>query len=134
MAHATPFITFQPGRGQYAAEAMETYVGLFSDGQIIKDDRYGPDGPGAEGTVYQAEFMIAGQRIRCSDSFITHEWTITPACSLMIDCESTAELEHLFAELSRDGRIYMPVDDYGFGTFGWVEDRFGISWQLSATT
>lgn len=130
MTRAMPFLTFQPSRGQSAAEAMKTYVELFSDGCIITDQRYGPDGPGPEGTVVMAEFVVAGQHIRCSDSFVEHEWNITPGTSIMVDCDSTAELERLFASLGEGGRTYMPLDDYGFGPFGWVEDRFGVSWQL----
>lgn len=132
MTQATPFLTFQPSRGQRAAEAMDLYLDLFADGQVIQDQRYGAEGPGEEGTVVMAEFIVAGQRFRCSDSFIDHEWSITPAVSVMVDCDSTQEQSRLFDALSHEGRIYMPLDDYGFGPFGWVEDRFGVSWQLAA--
>ncbi|WP_312977681.1 VOC family protein [Corynebacterium sp.] len=131
MSRIVPFITFQPGRGQQASEAMATYLDIFRDGRVISDNRYGPDGPGEEGTVIMAEFEVAGQRLRCSDSFVRHEWDITPAVSLMVECESTDELQRLFTELSADGDVYMPLDDYGFGQFGWVGDRFGVTWQLS---
>lgn len=133
MPRAVPFFTFQPSRGQSAAEAMSTYVELFDDGRIVIDQRYGPEGPGAEGTVIMAEFVVAGQHFRCSDSFIEHEWDITPAASIMVDCDSTEELERLYTALSQDGLVYMPLDDYGFGPFGWVEDRFGVSWQLGVS-
>lgn len=132
MSQAIPFLTFQPSRGQSAAEAMATYLDLFPDGQILQDQRYGPEGPGEEGTVVLAEFTISGQRFRCSDSYIEHEWSFTPAVSVMIDCTSTTEQRRLFEALAKDGHIYMPLDDYGFGPFGWVEDRFGVSWQLTA--
>jgi len=34
--------------------------------------------------------------------------------------------------LSTDGAVLMPLDDYGFSTrFGWVGDRFGVTWQLN---
>lgn len=133
MNRATPFITFQPDRGQSSAEAMETYIGLFPDGKVISDNRYGAEGPGPEGSVISAEIEVAGQRIRFSDSFIRHEWTLSPAVSLMVDCDSEEELQRLFDGLGADGgRVYMPLDDYGFGPFGWVEDRFGVSWQLGA--
>ena len=132
MSQATPFITFQPGRGQSAADAMETYISLFPDGRVIEDQRYCAEGPGGEGTVVMAEFSVAGQRIRCSDSFINHEWTITPAVSVMVDCDSTDEQRRLFEALSEGGSVAMPLDDYGFGPFGWVVDRFGVSWQLAA--
>lgn len=132
MTQAIPFLTFQPSRGQSAAEAMEFYLDLFPDGRILQDQRYGADGPGDEGTVVMAEFMVAGQRFRCSDSFIEHEWSFTPAVSVMVDCDSTDEQRRLFEALAQDGRVYMPLDDYGFGPFGWVGDRFGITWQLAA--
>ncbi|WP_181275776.1 VOC family protein [Brevibacterium oceani] len=130
MNQAVPFITFQPSRGQSTVEAMESYLKIFGDGRVLLDNRYGPGGPGAEGTVIMAEIEIAGQRLRLSDSFVEHEWNLTPAVSLMVDCESSEELERIFAELSEHGTVYMPLDDYGFGPFGWVGDRFGLTWQL----
>jgi predicted 3-demethylubiquinone-9 3-methyltransferase (glyoxalase superfamily) len=130
MNQAVPFVTFQPSRGQKADEAMETYLEIFADGRVILDNRYGPDGPGEEGTVIMAEIEIAGQRLRFSDSFVEHEWDLTPAVSLMVDCESAEELERIFTALSDRGTVFMPIDDYGFGPFGWVGDRFGLTWQL----
>ncbi|WP_228717574.1 VOC family protein [Allosaccharopolyspora coralli] len=35
------------------------------------------------------------------------------------------------AEAADGGNPLMPLDDYGFGSFGWTSDRFGVSWQLS---
>ena len=43
-----------------------------------------------------------------------------------------AEIEHLYEKLSESGQVLMPIDDYGFSQrFGWVNDRFGVSWQLN---
>ena len=52
--------------------------------------------------------------------------------SLFVECEDDAELSRVFAVLSEGGQVLMPLDDYGFSTrFGWVADRFGVSWQLN---
>ncbi|SIS17839.1 VOC family protein [Williamsia sterculiae] len=134
MSRIVPFLTFQPGRGQSAAAAMDFYVTLFADGSIVSDVRHGPDGPGPEGSVQVAEFSVAGQVIRCSDSFITHDWNFSPAVSLWVDFADTDEQRRVFDGLAADGTPFMPLDDYGFGTFGWVEDRFGVSWQLALST
>ncbi|MCK5751688.1 MAG: VOC family protein, partial [Mycobacterium sp.] len=32
------------------------------------------------------------------------------------------------------GQEFMPLGDYGFGPFGWVQDRFGVSWQLGVAS
>ncbi|MFT3716152.1 MAG: VOC family protein [Gordonia sp. (in: high G+C Gram-positive bacteria)] len=50
--------------------------------------------------------------------------------SLMVDCESVEELQRIFAALGDGGTVFMPLDDYGFGPFGWVGDRFVLTWQL----
>ncbi|MNY59438.1 3-demethylubiquinone-9 3-methyltransferase [compost metagenome] len=43
-----------------------------------------------------------------------------------------AELERIFARLAEGGEVLMPIDDYGFSArFGWLNDRFGLSWQLN---
>ncbi len=51
---------------------------------------------------------------------------------MLVCCESLSELQPVFAPLSEGGEVFMPLDDYGFGErFGWMIDRFGVSWQLN---
>ena len=134
MADAVPFLMFQPPKTGSAAEAMALYVSLFADGEVLTDERWGPGGPGAEGSVRLAEFVVAGQRFRCSDSPPVHDFSFTPASSIFVTCASQEELERLYAALSDGGRELMELSDYGFGPFGWVDDRFGVSWQLAGPT
>ena len=128
-ARAMPFLTFQPTRGHGAEEAMGVYTALFDDGEVLSVRRRAAGAPG-EGTVELAEFVVAGQRFRASDSPVEHAWDFTPAVSLWVECSSVAEQRRVFEALAQGGREFMPLDDYGFGPFGWVEDRFGVSWQL----
>ncbi len=115
-----------------AEEAMNFYVSLFGGSEIIKVERYGPGEPGAEGTVKIATFTLIGREFICIDSPVKHQFTFTPSISLFVDCESEAELEKVFSQLSTGGQVLMPLDNYGFSTrFGWVKDRFGPSWQLN---
>ena len=130
-AQAMPFLTFQPGRGQRAADAMELYTSLFADGEVLSVQHHPAGTPGG-GTVALAEFVVAGLRVRCSDSAVDHAWDFTPAVALWVDCASVDEQQRVFAVLAEGGREYMPLGDYGFGPFGWVGDRFGVSWQLAA--
>jgi predicted 3-demethylubiquinone-9 3-methyltransferase (glyoxalase superfamily) len=68
----------------------------------------------------------------CSDSPVKHQFSFTPASSTFIDFDSVAELERVFSVLSAGGQVLMPLDNYGFSQrFGWVNDRFGLSWQLN---
>lgn len=115
-----------------AEEAMTLYVSLFADSAIRQIDRYGPGEMGAEGTVKRATFALAGREFACIDSPPVHEFTFTPSISLFVDCESKAELDAAFARLSEGGAVLMPIGNYGFSTrFGWLNDRFGVSWQLN---
>jgi predicted 3-demethylubiquinone-9 3-methyltransferase (glyoxalase superfamily) len=115
-----------------AEEAMRFYVSLFPGSEIGHVERYGPGEPGPEGSVKHATFTVAGQELMCSDSFVKHGFTFTPSISLFVDCESAAELDAAFARLAEGGQALMPIGDYGFSArFGWVADRFGVSWQLN---
>jgi predicted 3-demethylubiquinone-9 3-methyltransferase (glyoxalase superfamily) len=115
-----------------AEEAMKLYVSLFAGSRINQIERYGPGEHGAEGTVKVATFTLAGREFICIDSPVKHAFTFTPSVSVFVDCENQGELESVFAQLSEGGFVLMPLDNYGFSqTFGWLQDRYGLSWQLN---
>ena len=123
------FLTFQGG---HARAALDRYAQVFRDFEVTAMELYGPGEVGPEGTVKVARFRLAGAELSCADSPVSHAWDFTPAISLWVECDDEEELEQLFAELGRDGITFMPLDDYGFSRrFGWVGDRFGVTWQLN---
>ncbi|WP_232696471.1 VOC family protein [Brevibacillus daliensis] len=128
MQKVTPFLMFQGN----AEEAMNYYTSLLEESEIISIIRYGANEAGEEGSVMQASFSLKGQEIMCIDSNIKHEFTFTPSFSLFITCDSEEEINRLYEKLTEGGGILMPLDNYGFSKkFGWIEDKFGVSWQLN---
>ena len=125
------FTTFLMFTGQ-AEEAMNLYTSLFKQSEILNITRYGANEAGAEGTVQHATFTLNGQEFMCIDSSAQHAFTFTPSISLYVRCETEEEIDRVFTVLSQDGQILMPLDRYPFSQkFGWLSDRFGVSWQLS---
>ena len=123
------FLTFQK---EDAEQAMNFYIGLFDNSEIVNLNRWGKDEPGKEGTIMHATFTLNGKLFMCSDSPPIHEWDFTPAVSIYVECKDENETEHLFTKLSENGKVMMPLNNYGFSRkFGFVEDRFGVSWQLN---
>jgi predicted 3-demethylubiquinone-9 3-methyltransferase (glyoxalase superfamily) len=115
-----------------AEKAMNFYISLFSGSHINALERYGPGELGAEDTIKVADFTLGGHHLKCSDSPVKHNFTFTPSISIFVDCADDAELENAFKQLSEGGGVLMPLDNYGFSRkFGWVNDRFGVSWQLN---
>ncbi len=115
-----------------AEVAMKLYISLFPGSEIKRIDRYGPGEAGAEGTVRVAEFSLGGYRLMCIDSPAKHAFTFTPSISLFVDCADEAEQTRAFEQLSQGGSVLMPLDNYGFSRrFVWLNDRFGVSWQLN---
>ncbi|RXZ76670.1 VOC family protein [Paenibacillaceae bacterium] len=124
----TTFLTFEGN----AEAAMNMYMALFDDSEIISIVRYGANETGVEGSVQFATFSLNGQQFMCIDSSVKHKWTFTPAVSLYVACQTEEEIDRLFEKLSQDGAVLMPLGDYGFSKkFGWVNDKYGVSWQLN---
>lgn len=129
MTTATPFLMFQGGVAQ---AALDLYLATFPNSRVVHVERYGAGEQGPEGTIKVARFEVCGQAFLCSDSPVKHDFDFTPSSSIFVAFESGEVLERIFAVLAEGGRIYMPLGDYGFSPrFGWVSDRFGVSWQLN---
>lgn len=128
MSKITPFLMFEGA----AEAAMDFYVSLFPGSRIYEITRYGADGPGKEGSVIRATFILGDQRVMCIDSPAQHAFTFTPSFSFFVDCETEEDLQRLIDALSQGGAFLMPPDNYGFSRrFAWLNDRFGVSWQLN---
>lgn len=124
-----PFFTFQK---EDAEQAMNFYVSLFDNSEVLDVIRWEKGAPGKEGTIMTATFSLNGKVFKCSDSPPIHDWDFSPAIANYLDCQNESEIDTLFEKLSEGGKVYMPLNNYGFSQkFGWVADKFGVSWQLN---
>jgi len=122
-----PFLMFPSG----AEAAMNFYLSQFPGSRIESLVHYDEAGPGVAGSVKQATLLLNGRRLEFFDSPVRHAFTFTPAISFAVACDDMAEIDQLFAALSDGGQILMELDAYPFARrFGWVNDKFGVSWQL----
>lgn len=135
MTTIATFLMFSGEKHGKAEEAMSFYVAQFRNSRVDSIRRYGPGEKEPEGTVMFAKFTLNGQPFMAIDSAAPHQFNFTPSMSLFVDCESEEELDRLFGTLSEAGQVLMPLDNYGFSRrFGWINDRFGVSWQLNLPT
>jgi uncharacterized glyoxalase superfamily protein PhnB len=120
-----PFITMQ---GQ-AKDALDFYQAVFTSFEMISLQHHSEP---HEKLIMLAVFSVDEQEIMISDSFITHDWEINPGISFFINLDQEEQLHELAEKLGANGNFHMPPGDYGFSKlFAWVEDQFGVNWQLN---
>jgi len=112
-----PFLWFNDN----AEEAMNLYVSIFKNSKVLSVTRYGDAGPGPKGTVMSATFQLEGQDFYALNG--GPHYKFTPAISLFVNCKTQEEVDDLWEKLS-DGK---------FEQCGWLQDKFGLSWQIIPT-
>jgi predicted 3-demethylubiquinone-9 3-methyltransferase (glyoxalase superfamily) len=116
-----------------AHEAIELYVSVFDD-FVVESKELHDDGE-MEGKLRLARVKFANHDLMIFDSPPVHNFTFTPAMSLFVEFDDADKLRAAFETLSDGGEVAMPLGDYGFSPlFGWLQDRYGLSWQLSLTS
>jgi predicted 3-demethylubiquinone-9 3-methyltransferase (glyoxalase superfamily) len=117
----TPCLWFD---GQ-AEEAANFYTSFFKNGKVIHKQYYGEAGKEAHGqdpgTVMIVEFELDGQTFTALNGGPLFKFNA--AISFRIECEDQEELDHYWQKLSDGG-------DVAKQQCGWVEDKFGVSWQV----
>lgn len=107
-----------------ALDAAEFYVAAFANSKILNVSRYpgeGQDVHGKEkGSVMTVDFELEGQKFLALNGGPGFEFN--PAISLMVNCESQAEVDALWEHLSANPEAEQ---------CGWLQDKFGISWQIT---
>jgi predicted 3-demethylubiquinone-9 3-methyltransferase (glyoxalase superfamily) len=115
MTGITPFLWFDT----QAEEAANHYVSIFPNSRIRKIVRYGDSGPGPKGQVMIVTFELDGREYTALNG--GPHFTLSPAFSLVVHCETQEEIDHYWESLRCD-----PAAEQ----CGWVKDRFGLSWQI----
>lgn len=106
-----------------AGEAIDFYLSVFKDSKMGAIQYYGPgQQPEKEGTVMFADFMLEGQWFAAMDSAYQHKFAFNEAISLLVRCDTQAEIDHYWSKLSA-----VPEAEQ----CGWLKDKYGLSWQIS---
>ncbi|NOT09753.1 MAG: VOC family protein [Gemmatimonadales bacterium] len=112
MQKIVPFLWFD-GK---AEEATNFYVSIFRNSKVVSLR------PGPNGTVMGTEFQLEGQTFYALNG--GPQYTFTPAVSLFVSCETQAEVDELWNKLSAGGAE---------SRCGWLQDKYGLSWQIIPT-
>ena len=126
MQKITPFLMFGGEQSGKAEEAINFYVSLFKDSGIIHLERYESAEDEIEGSIKYARFSLNEQEFLAMDSITEHSFTFTPALSMVVNCETQEEVDHFWDKLSEGG-------DVRAQQCGWLQDRYGVSWQIVPT-
>lgn len=102
-----------------AEEAANFYTSLFKNSRIRSVTRYGEAGPGPKDTAMVVSFELDGQEFHALNG--GPQFHFTPAISLLVNCETQEEVDHLWDQLSAGGRK---------DRCGWLQDKYGLSWQI----
>ena len=102
-----------------AEEAVNYYLSIFRSGRILEVSHYGDAVPSHKSKVLTMRFEIEGQHLLALNG--GPNFPFTEAISLMVDCETQAEVDDMWAKLSAGGSE---------GQCGWLKDKFGLSWQI----
>jgi predicted 3-demethylubiquinone-9 3-methyltransferase (glyoxalase superfamily) len=111
----TTFLTYDGTAG----EAVELYTSVFPNSRVTSERRYGPAGPGPEGSLMTATFELDGQEFTALNG--GSSFSFTTGISLFVECETQEEVDRYWEALSEGGEK---------GPCGWLTDRFGVSWQI----
>jgi len=99
------------------AEAADFYINAFGDGKVLDTN------------AFVIQIKLSGQKFM----LLNDGPTVAPNASIsfMVVSKNAEDTERYWNLLSKDGKIFMPLDSYDWSSkYGWVQDKFGVSWQL----
>jgi predicted 3-demethylubiquinone-9 3-methyltransferase (glyoxalase superfamily) len=117
-----PTLMFTGGSAGKAAEAVQFYTGLYPNSKIQGIMPYAEGDQDKPGLVKHAQFTLKDNIIMAMDSSYDHGFAFNEAISLVVECDSQAEIDQYWEELSSNGGNEVAC--------GWVTDKYGVSWQI----
>ncbi|TVP49085.1 MAG: VOC family protein [Halomonas sp.] len=118
-----------------AREAADFYCAVFPDASVTSTTTL-HNTPG--GDCELVSFVLSGYSFMAISAGPL--FTFNPSVSFIVnfapagDKDALAKLDAAWAKLAEGGKVLMPLDTYPFSQrYGWIQDKFGLSWQLTLT-
>lgn len=104
-----------------AREAAQFYCSVFENSTITDDNQMA------------VIFESSGQKFMCLNG--GPEFAFNSSISFFVIFSSEEEIDEAWNKLLEGGSVLMPLDKYDWSRrYGWLQDRFGLNWQLSFGT
>lgn len=111
-----------------AEDAAQFYCAIFPNSQILQISRYGEAGYEIHrkraGSILTVSFELDGQAFTALNG--GPEFRFNPAISFQVACDNQPELDRYWDALSAGGEEQAQQ-------CGWLQDRYGVSWQIIPT-
>jgi predicted 3-demethylubiquinone-9 3-methyltransferase (glyoxalase superfamily) len=114
-ARITPFLWFDSN----AEEAVEFYLGIFSNSRRLEELRNPGDAPGPKGGILTIAFELDGLRFTALNG--GPDYKFNEAVSFWVRCETQEEVDYYWDKLTAGGQAI---------ACGWLRDKFGLCWQV----
>lgn len=102
-----------------AEAAMNFYISVFKNSKVLTVNRYGQGAPAPEGTVLTATFELDGRQFTALNGGPMYKFS--PATSFIVNCETQEEVDYYWDHLGAGGKP---------SRCAWLDDKFGVSWQI----
>lgn len=116
-----PLLMFTGKQAGKAEEAINFYTSLFKNSEVTNIFHYGAEQKENEGNVVHARFSLDGEEFMAMDSGVEHDFTFNPAVSFFVYCDTQNEINYFWEKLTDGGKEV---------ECGWLEDKYGVSWQI----
>lgn len=129
MQKITPFLWFDNN----AEEVANFYVSIFKNSRLKNASHYDEEGAKVsgrpKGTVMTVPFQLDGQEFVALNG--GPHFKFTEAIYFFLYRKTEQEIDELFAKLSHQGNILMPLDKYPFSEkYAFIKDKYGVAWQI----
>jgi len=120
----SPVLMFTGNQAGKAEDAIRFYTSIFRNSSIVGILKYRKEDPDVEGTVKHAQFRLDGQVMMAMDSSLSHNFGFNEGISLVMECRNQEGIDYFWDHLTVGGEE---------GRCGWLNDRYGVSWQIVPT-
>lgn len=116
-----PCLLFSNSKRTQVKEAMLYYTSIFEGSRNLMEYPFPPQAGMPQGSLLFGQIKLGEFILNLMSGMEKEEEDFTEGNSLVVECQTQAEIDHFWEALGKDGKYSM---------CGWLKDRYGVSWQI----